>query len=188
MVRQQTSYLLHKLESRPRPEKGGYGVFAREKVRAGELLAVWGGDVIRFEDLADLDPKAREHTIQIEDNLFLTPTRPPEPADYVNHSCDPNAGLSGQISLVALRDIEPDEEICFDYATCDSLPYDEFECACNTPLCRGQVTGNDWARPELWERYTGHFSPYLQRRIDRLRAKTHAAARNGTVKSAAWAS
>lgn len=28
-------------------------------------------------------------------------------------------------------------------------------CRCGTDLCRGQVTGQDWRRPELRERYRG---------------------------------
>jgi uncharacterized protein len=30
------------------------------------------------------------------------------------------------------------------------------------------VTGDDWRNPLLWERYGGHFSPYLLRRIAAL--------------------
>ena len=48
------------------------------------------------------------------------------PADWVNHSCEPNCGLSGQIALVALRRLEPGEEVCFDYAMSDGSPYDQF--------------------------------------------------------------
>ena len=67
---------------------------------------------------------------------------------------------------MALRDIQPDEEVCFDYAMTDSTPYDEFECHCGLPTCRKIVTGNDWKLPELWAKYQGYFSPYLQRRIE----------------------
>ena len=67
-----------------------------------------------------------------------------------------------------MRDIEAGEEVCFDYAMSDGEPYDEFDCQCGTPLCRGQVTGNDWQRPELQKRYDGYFSPYLQARIFHL--------------------
>jgi hypothetical protein len=52
----------------------------------------------------------------------------------------------------------------------DSSDYDEFTCRCGTALCRGQVTGQDWRRPELQERYRGYFSPYLQQRIDNLKS------------------
>jgi hypothetical protein len=67
--------------------------------------------------------------------------------------------------------IEPGEEINFDYAMCDGTPYDEFECECGCENCRGRITGSDWARPELWEKYDGYFMPYLARRIEALKAK-----------------
>jgi len=172
MKNEQTSYLSPKLEAHPHPEKGGLGVYAREGVKKGELLAVWGGESMDREKLGEVPPELRRYVIQIDDNIYLV-SWVPEPADYINHCCEPNAGLSGQISLVALRDIEPGEEVCFDYAMCDGSSYDEFDCACNSPHCRGRVMGSDWARPELWSRYAGHFSPYLQRRINRLRATVH---------------
>ena len=163
------SYCSPKLDVRAAPAKGGFGVFAGEALAAGELLIVWGGRIVTQAELDRLPDDSRRHGIQVEEGIFCIPLQPAEPADYVNHSCLPNAGLSGQIGLIALRDIAAGEEICYDYATSDSCPYDEFECACGTPGCRGWVTGNDWKRAELWARYAGYFSPYLQRRIDRLK-------------------
>jgi hypothetical protein len=93
---------------------------------------------------------------------------PDEPPDYINHACDPNSGLDGQITIVAMQTINPGEEVTIDYAMCDGSPYDEFDCACGSTRCRGRVTGNDWRDPLLWMRYVGHFSPYLQRRITTL--------------------
>jgi SAM-dependent methyltransferase len=162
------SYLSPKLEARTYHEKGGnFGVFARERVQAGEVLIVWGGDIITGEQLAQLPPDPQRYTLQVEENLYMTSAG--RQADYVNHSCAPNAGLSGQITLVAMCEIAPGEEVCYDYAMSDGSPYDEFDCICGAPTCRRRVTGNDWSRPELWERYAGYFSPYLQRRIDLLR-------------------
>jgi hypothetical protein len=164
-----TSYLSPKLEARLRLDINGLGVFANQPVTAGELLTVWGGNVLELDRLNQLPAKIVVLSIQVEEGLYLAPSMPPEPADYFNHSCDPNAGLSGQIALVALRDIAAGEEICFDYATCDGSVYaDDFRCACGSPHCRGRVSSEDWRNPELQERYAGHFMPYLQRRIDRL--------------------
>src|SRR5690606_33853967 len=86
--------------------------------------------------------------------------------DFVNHSCEPNAGLLGQIGLVAMRAIAAEEEICYDYAMSDGSAYDEFDCSCGMRLCRGRISGSDWSIPRRQERYRGYFSPYLQRRID----------------------
>jgi hypothetical protein len=147
--------------------KGGRGVFARVALHARETLAVWGGQIVTEGQLRVLPAKQRHRLcLQVERGLFIMTTRE-GPADWINHSCEPNAGLSGQIVLVAMRDIAPGEEICFDYAMADSFPYDEFDCRCASPRCRGRVTAFDWRIPELQERYRGFFSPYLETLIAR---------------------
>ncbi|MCE1253535.1 MAG: SET domain-containing protein [Anaerolineae bacterium] len=162
------NFISPKIELRTYPEKGGYGIFARASFKKDEVIIAWGGLIVNSEKLLSLSEYKRIHSLQIEEDLFEVPFTDDDPADMVNHSCDPNAGISGQIVLVAYRDIQPGEEICFDYAMSDSNPYDEFNCQCGSALCRGKVRGDDWKRPELQERYHGYFSTYLQRRIDRL--------------------
>lgn len=149
---------------------GGFAVYARSVLEPGELIGVWSGRIVGADALDELPDDIRHHTVQIEEELYLASIVPDEPPDYINHSCDPNAGLDGQIAIVALRRILPGEEVTIDYAMCDGSPYDEFDCACGTALCRGKVSGDDWRMPALWKRYAGHFSPYLQRRIDALKS------------------
>jgi hypothetical protein len=155
---------------RPNPKKGTTGVFANSWIPQGELLVVWGGNIVPGVLLAALPEEIVRYSLQVEEDLYLVTVTGPEAADYINHSCDPNAGMSSSISLVALRLIAPGEEICYDYAMSDSTPYDEFTCACGTLRCRNRVTGNDWQRPELQARYAGFFSPYLQQRIEQVQA------------------
>ncbi len=168
-----SGYLSPRLEVRPAPEKGGQAIFARTALKKNEVLAVWGGQVSTLEQVLALSREQQGHTIQIEEGLYLTPIDMEEPADFINHSCSPNAGICGQITLVAMRDISPGEEITFDYAMADGSSYDEFDCACGAITCRGRVSGNDWKRAELWARYDGYFSAYLQKRIDKLRGKAN---------------
>jgi hypothetical protein len=163
-----TSYLSPKCEGRYIAEKDYYGVFALEPIQKGELLTVWSGETVTGAEFDTLPLIVRKRSIQIEEDIFFLPLLDDDPADYFNHCCDPNAGLSGQIALVAMRDIEAGEEICFDYATSDSTDYDEFECLCGAKNCRGFIRGDDWMLPELQARYAGYFSPYLQRRIENL--------------------
>ena len=163
-----SSYLSPNLQARPKAD--GYGIFAREPLAKAELLAVFGGVVYPWDAFMALPERERSLSLQVEENLFLAPDKIGE-GDYVNHCCEPNAGLSGQIALVAMRDIRPGEEVCFDYAMSDTTPYDEFDCECGAVHCRGRVTGDDWRIPALQERYAGYFSPYVQRRIDALRKR-----------------
>jgi uncharacterized protein len=164
-----TAYLTDKCEVQNRDVTGGKAVFAREVIEPGELIGVWSGRIVTADQLDKLPEEIRRHTVQVEEGLYLASLTANDPPDFINHSCEPNAGLDGQVAIVALHRILPGEEVTIDYAMCDGSAYDEFDCACGSHLCRGRVTGDDWRNPVLWERYAGHFSPYLARRIEALK-------------------
>lgn len=167
MLNQPTCYLAPTCQARALSHLQ-YGVFARAALSKDERIAVWGGEVVTRENFDQLPDRLRRLSVQVEEGLFLVALHE-GPADYINHSCNPNAGMNGQIVVVAMRDIAPGEQLCFDYAMTDGSDYDEFECTCGAPNCRKHVTGRDWRIPELWERYAGYFSPYLARRIEKLK-------------------
>ena len=76
-----------------------------------------------------------------------------------NHSCNPNCGLRGEITFVAIRDIAADEELTIDYAFVDNEDY-SFTCTCGEKCCRSVVTGRDWKRKEIQEKYLPYFAAY----------------------------
>ena len=167
MLGRPTCYASPRLEGKECGGKGGRGVYAREPIPRGELLVVFAGSVLEGEELAQLSADQRRLVLQVDENHYLL-SDVEGWADWVNHCCEPNAGLRGQVTLVAMRDIEAGEEICYDYAMSDGSPYDGFACRCERAGCRGRVSGDDWMLEELWERYGGFFSPYPQTRIDQL--------------------
>lgn len=61
------------------------------------------------------------------------------PGKFVNHSCEPNAGIKDDFNLIALEDIKLHEEIRFDYLTTMDEDSYEMECKCNMPTCRKVV-------------------------------------------------
>lgn len=158
------SYISPKLIVHYQSKKGGFGVFCLEPVVKGELLAIFGGHALNYQQLMRLPDYFHSLTLQVKNDLYLVSFRV-EPADRINHSCNPNAGMSQANHLVAIKNIEARKEICFDYAMTDSCPYDEFICHCGESQCRGKVTGNDWRSPELQARYKDYFSPYLRHQI-----------------------
>ena len=166
-----TAYLTDKCEVQNRDVTGGKAVYARDMIEPGELVAVWTGRIVSAEELDELPLDIRRHTVQVEERLYLASNGPDEGPDFINHSCEPSAGLDGQVAIVALHRIQSGDEVTIDYAMCDGSPYDEFDCACGSRFCRGRVTGEDWRIPMLWERYAGHFSPYLERRIRALKRR-----------------
>lgn len=158
------NYLTPRAEMRPTPG-AGFGSFAVAPIPAGTIVACFGGTPLDRAAFDRHDADRRSRSIQIDDDTFLLGPEIREPGDAINHSCEPNCGMGGAAQVVAMRDIAIGETLTFDYAMADGSDYDEFDCACESPSCRGRVTGSDWQRTDLQQRHAGYFSPYLVRRM-----------------------
>jgi uncharacterized protein len=162
------SYLSPKVAVKRSPIHGR-GLFALESIGAGEIVCVKGGYIFKREQLRELNAQLGPAEIQIADDLFIGPVTAQERDGsmiFSNHSCDPNIGVCGQIIFVAMRDIAAGEELTHDWATTDDETY-EMECRCNAINCRKVITGQDWRKKELQQKYRGFMSWYLQDKIDK---------------------
>ena len=145
----------------------GRGLFAIAPIGRGEIVAVKGGYIISRATLRELQPRLGPAEIQIGDDLFISPVTDEEREGsmiFSNHSCEPNIGLRGQITFVAMRDITAGEELTHDWAMTDNDD-SSTPCRCGAANCRGTITGKDWQMRELQERYRGYFSSYLQQKM-----------------------
>ena len=136
----------------------------------GEIVAVKGGYILTTQQWTALAQELGAAEIQIAEDLFIAPVHHDHREGsmlYTNHSCEPNIAIQGQIVFVAMWDIAPGEELTHDWATTDDLDY-EMQCHCGQPSCRGVITGKDWMKQELQEKYQGWFCWFLQRKIDAL--------------------
>lgn len=152
----------------------GRGVFATEPIPAGEIVAVKVGHVLDFAEVERVTADIGDFSLQIDDDIFLSPTRADEVDDMVimiNHSCDANVGFDGQVSYVAIRDIAPDEELCHDYAMARTAPYRLDGCRCSADDCRGTITHEDWKLPAVQAKYGRFFMPHILRRMRASEAK-----------------
>lgn len=159
------NWLNPKAQTRETKNKG-WGSFAIETISRGELVASFGGFVVTRDELKNYSQERISRSIQVANDLFLMSGEVSEPGDSINHSCNPNCGLMGSTVVVALEEIQPGEEITYDYAMSDSQPYDEFTCECESANCRKLITGNDWKLSSLQSKYQGFFSTYLQNKIN----------------------
>lgn len=161
------SYLSPKTEVRE-SKIHGRGLFATAGIARDEIVAVKGGRIVDRKTLRErVTPSLGPVEIQIDDDLFIAPTTPQErelSMLYSNHCCDPNLGIRGEITFVAMRAVQSGEELTHDWATTDDDDY-SVDCRCGAPNCRKTVTGKDWQRQDLQQRYAGYFSAYLSRKI-----------------------
>ena len=146
----------------------GRGLFAREPISAGEIVAVKGGIIMDAATFALVRDAVSPAEMQIEDDLYIAPGSAEDVEANLlclNHSCQPNVGVRGQITFVAMWNIPAGAELTIDYAMIDGNPAERMACSCGAPECRKIITGNDWCLRELQRRYAGYFSRYLQERF-----------------------
>lgn len=145
------------------------GMFAKEYIHAGEMVYIKGGHILSRDDL--YSSEVINSYLTISDNHFIGAVSAEEEEFvklYNNHSCDPNCGMHGEITFVAIRDILPGEELTVDYAFIDNEDY-SFECHCGAIKCRHTVTGFDWKIKRLQDEYYPYFAQYLKDKIDEQR-------------------
>src|SRR5258707_14203449 len=120
------SYLSPKTEIRE-SRIHGRGLFATADVAKDEIVAVKGGHIVDRKTLREkITPRLGPVEIQIDDDLFIAPVIEEEREVsmlYSNHSCDPNLGMRGEITFVAMHDICAREELTHDWAMTD---YDDY--------------------------------------------------------------
>jgi uncharacterized protein len=149
----------------------GRGLFATADLAKNEIVAVKGGHIVERKMLCEeITPLLGPVEIQIDEDLFVAPVTEEErelSMLYLNHSCDPNLGVRGEITFVTMRGIHPGEELTHDWAMTDDDDY-SVECNCGAVNCRKLLTGEDWQLPDLQKRYDGYFSAHLARKIAQL--------------------
>ena len=154
------------VEALPSPISG-LGLFATSEIAEGEVVSRLGGRIVSDSALRELIASAGDEYVDsvsvFEDaNLVL----PAGTANHCgNHSCEPTLWWVDPFSLAARARVPAGAELTVDYGTLTDDPQFRMDCACRTPGCRGVVTGVDWARPDLQERYGDHWVPVLRRRI-----------------------
>lgn len=132
-------------ELRKVSEEIGYGVFATALIPKGTIVYVRDMLEIALEPgrYEELD---RQYKDIVDRFSYIDETGSRivswDIGKYVNHSCDCNTISTGFGFEIAVRDIQPGEEMTDEYGIFN-LPVD-MPCYCGSPSCRGRVSGGDW--------------------------------------------
>jgi SET domain-containing protein len=130
----------------------GKGVYAVRPIRAGEKVLEYKGEIITWRKALTRhphDPNQPNHTFYFHLNnaCVIDAKSSLAPAKWVNHSCNPNmeADQEGmRVFLKALRDIQPGEELFYDYALMiegrkTAKDKKDHACLCKARKCRGTM-------------------------------------------------
>jgi uncharacterized protein len=128
----------------------GRGLFARTPYMAGDLVGEYRGRVIdvalegETSSAWNSDPS---YTLlfALDDGLTIDAGVKGNSIRFINHSCDPNCETSvegDRVFVHALRQIEPGEELTYDYNLRPGDPDDSpdaYACRCGSKMCRGTM-------------------------------------------------
>jgi hypothetical protein len=116
----------------------GLGLFATKPIKRLSYIATYRGRRISAEEAARLEARGSRYMFEINSRWTIDGSPRWNLARYFNHSCRPNAkpvGRNGGIVFVALRRIEPGEEITIDYGK-EYLDYFMQSGGCRCDTCR----------------------------------------------------
>lgn len=156
-----------------RKSQFGSGIFAIDKINAGEIIAEFDGDIY-----IDLHSNSKEWTQNLSDHCIQFAEDKWRYSNgvaiYANHSCNPNCGIKNLFQIVAMRDIEIDEEITWDYEMTEdneteddkSFYYWTLSCQCGSPICRGNIGSYRNMPQEIRDKYKEFISEWLIRKYN----------------------
>ena len=119
----------------------GLGVFADSPILQDTHVFTLTGQTTDYDTICQLVDSGRlrnDDPLHIGEGIFLVLD---SLSNLFNHNCDPNLGVRRDGELFTLRDIQPGEELCFDYSTTVPPGWSSadwsMECRCGTTICRG---------------------------------------------------
>ena len=124
----------------------GMGGFALCKIKKGAALIEYVGDRITKAEAALRVAADNPFVFCLDDEFDVDGDVTWNPARFLNHSCEPNAEaeiFGDQIWIMALRTIQPGEEITFNYSY-DLENYEEHPCQCGTAKCVGYMVAEEF--------------------------------------------
>src|SRR5215471_6560235 len=116
----------------------GLGLFATKSIKRGAYIATYRGRRISTEEADRREARGARYMFELSKRWVIDGSSRWNVARYINHSCRPNAkpvGRRGGIVIMALRRIEPDEEITYDYGR-DYLRSFLADGGCRCAACR----------------------------------------------------
>lgn len=135
----------------------GKGLFARVSIPQGTRIVRYQGQLIDKVESQRRRDQGNVYIFHLDFQRSLDGSQADNLARFINHSCSPNCRIEVQgdaIWVVADRDLEPAEELSFNYGF-DASDFRRFPCCCGAAQCCGyMVDRRFWGQlPRVWRRF-----------------------------------
>jgi hypothetical protein len=125
----------------------GRGVYAGEFIPKGTRIIEYTGQRVPDGDTPDEEDNPHTFIFGLTNGEVINAEIGGNEARWINHCCDPNCEAiekNDRIFIHAIRDIQPGEELSYDYALEIDEPVNRkskklYECVCGSADCRGTM-------------------------------------------------
>jgi len=138
----------------------GKGLFAKKNIRKDEVIFIVKGK-IKKGPYSRKFFKTGPNWLSIEEKKWLSPSNNC-PWRYINHSCNPNVGLKGKVTVVAMKNIKESEQLMIDYSITENDPYWKMKCMCGQKNCRKIIRSYRYLSPKLKNKYKKYIPNFLK--------------------------
>jgi SET domain-containing protein len=138
----------------------GFGMNIGEPAKKGEVISQIKGEMKFKVNKNKRDALAHPNWVGVAENQWIDPAKP---FKFLNHSCNPSAGIKGALSLVALHDMKEGDEITIDYSTIEGDPRWEMNCACGEKNCRKVIRSIYSIPKKQFDAYLPYVSTYFKK-------------------------
>ena len=125
----------------------GTGGFARKRIPEDTQVIEYVGEKIDKAESQRRCERENQYIFALDDQYDLDGSVEWNPARFLNHCCEPNCEAQmdedGRIWIVAIRDIEPGEEVTFNY-NYDLEDFRSHPCRCGAPGCVGFIVAEEY--------------------------------------------
>lgn len=134
-------------------------LFAKNPIEKGEEVFKVQGPIISYS----LPPDAHigYRWLTVGKNRWVIPSAN-NPWCFIRHSCVPNVGICDRNSVVAMKNIKPNEELTIDDSITEADIRWQRRCRCRSEHCRKIVRSVQFLAPALFQRYEPYMTKFLK--------------------------
>lgn len=140
--------------------KKASGVFAKQKIKKGELLFKVEGPTVKYSFPPDY--RLGPHWISVGKQKWLIPLEN-NPCNFLKHSCQPNTVLTGKNEVLALSEIQQGEELTIDDSITELDPRWKRKCNCGEKNCRKVIRSIQFLPEEIFKKYEPYVSDFASK-------------------------
>jgi len=139
----------------------GSGLYVEEDVKKGEVISIIKGEIKHKVNKNKKDAQDNPDWVGIRKDRWIDPCKPYK---FLNHSCNPCAGIKGSVSMVALKNLKSGDEITIDYSTTEADPLWEMpgKCLCGEKNCRESIRSIESLPKKQFTKYLPYVSTYFK--------------------------